>query len=292
MRVQEEKISKKRLTTSLISSIISTTLVLYLIGVLLFFIFSAKNLSEYFKENIGLTLFLNNNITNSEIQDLKTLIQSANYCKSVDYITKEEASLELKQELGEDFESFLGYNPLPPTLIIKLKSEYSNKIFINELEVEFLKNPNIKEVLYKMPLLDAVNNNINKISFSLLVISIVFLLISIMIINSTIRLSIYSKRFLIRSMLLVGSKKSFIRRPFLLKGIFTGFVSSIIAIILLIFSLFLIGKQIPEFLIINNNIFYVIIFGIILITGVLFSLFSTYIAVRKYIKIKTDNLYN
>jgi cell division transport system permease protein len=211
--------------------------------------------------------------------------------KSTEYIPCDLAAERLKNELGEDFISFLGYNPLLPSIDLRLKAAYTSSDSISRIERRLLKNPEVKEVFYQKSLVETINNNVEKISFILLGFSAVLLFIAIVLINNTIRLSVYSKRFIIRSMQLVGATQGFIRRPFLYRSIFNGFLSAFIAIGFLTVITYFSIDQIPELLELQDITILLILVAIIVLLGVFLSWISTYFAVRKYLRIKTDLLY-
>ena len=288
---QEDKITKRRLTTSVVTTIISISIVLYMLGILCFVIIGGNNLSNYFKENIGFSVYMQSDAPKSEILALKRTLDAAYYTKSTKYITKEQATIELKKELGEDFLDLSGYNPLPPTIEVSINAAFSNQNNLKIIETEILKNPYVREITYQRPLVDAVNNNIKKISYTLLIICGVLLLIAIILIHNTLRLNVYAKRFVIKSMLLVGANSRFIRRPFIYKGVIQGFLASLIAIILLVFTLWAGNYYFPDIINIREFELYLLVFGAVITIGFIISWISTFFAVRKFIKMKTDNLY-
>lgn len=291
MSNQIDNYTKRRLTTTFIYSILSISLVLYMIGLLFVIIYSGTKISVFVKENIGFSVFLHNDANEIDILTFKKTIDIAAYTKSTEYISQDQAAKDIQKSLGENVIDISGTNPFPPTIDIRLKSEYTAIDSIKKIELALLKNPIVKEVTYSKPVVDIINNNLKKISYALLIISLIFILISIMLINSTIRLSVYSKRFIIRSMLLVGASRAFIQRPFIVKGIMQGLWASIIAILLLIGTLYAGIFYFPEIFSILDVDIYLLIFGISTGIGILFSWISTVIAVRKFIKMKTDNLY-
>ncbi|GIV44804.1 MAG: cell division protein FtsX [Bacteroidia bacterium] len=251
----------------------------------------AKKLSDYVKENIGFSVILKENVKEVDIVQLQKTLDAANYVKSTEYITKEKAAESLKNDLGEDFISFLGYNPLLASIEVRLKADFANNDSIAWIERDLLSNTKVKEVIYQKSLISMVNENIKKISLVMLGFSALLLIISIALINNTIRLSIYSKRFLIKSMQLVGATKGFIRRPFVIKGIMQGIYAGIIAVALLVGLLYLAQREIPELLFLQDEQLIAILFGFVILLGVLISWFSTFLAVRKYLRLKTDDLY-
>ncbi|MFN4235299.1 MAG: cell division protein FtsX [Bacteroidia bacterium] len=291
MAIGNEKYARRKAQSSYFSTVISISLVLFMLGTLGLIVLHAKKLSDYVKENIGFSIILKENVKEVDIVQLQKSLDAANYVKSTEYITKEKAAESLKNDLGEDFISFLGYNPLLASIEVRLKAEYANNDSIAWIERDLLSNTKVKEVIYQKSLISMVNENIKKISLVMLGFSALLLVISIALINNTIRLSIYSKRFLIKSMQLVGATKSFIRRPFVIKGIMQGIYAGIIAVALLVGVLYLAQREIPELLFLQDEKLIGILFVFVILLGVLISWFSTYLAVRKYLRLKTDDLY-
>lgn len=286
-----EKYTRRKAQSSYFSTIISISLVLFMLGTLGLIVMHAKKLSDYVKENIGFSVILKENVKEVDIVQLQKTLDATNYVKSTEYITKEEAAESLKNDLGEDFISFLGYNPLLASIEVRLKADYANNDSIAWIERDLLSNTKVKEVIYQKSLISMVNENIKKISLVILGFSALLLLISIALINNTIRLSIYSKRFLIKSMQLVGATKGFIRRPFVIKGIMQGIYAGIIAVGLLVGILYLAQREIPELLFLQDEQLIAILFGFVILLGILISWLSTFLAVRKYLRLKTDDLY-
>lgn len=262
-----------------------------MMGLLGMLILHAKNLSDYVKENIGFTIMIKDNVKEAGILEFQKRLDIQSFVKSTEYIPKEKAAVMLKKDLGEDFIGFLGYNPLLPTIDLRLKAEYATMESVAGIEKKLISNPEVKEVFYQKSLVEMVNQNIEKISFILGGFSLVLLIISIALINNTIRLTVYSKRFTIRSMQLVGATKGFIQKPFIVKGIVNGFISAILAIGLLMVVLYFALREIPELMKVQNLPMYLILTGFVLLLGILISWLSTYFAVRKFLRMKTDLLY-
>lgn len=291
MSVLEEGSPRKKTKSVYISTVISIALVLLMIGLLGLILVNAKNLSKYVKENIVLNIIVNENINEGDILTLQKDIEKDNYILRTEYISKDLAAKNLKEDLGEDFVEYLGKNPLLPSIDIYLKEQYANSDSIQTFIQNITKNSKVKEVVYQQSLIDMVNQNIRNISMVVLAFAIILLIIAIALINNTIRLSIYSQRFLIKSMQLIGATKSFIRRPYILYGIVHGLIGALIAILLLIFTLHFAQKQIPEIVILGNWTEFGLIFIFIIILGILISGLSTYFAVTKYLKAKSNSLY-
>lgn len=291
MAKKEEKYNKRRLTTSVLTTVLSIALVLFMLGLVGLIVLNAKKLSDYVKENITLSVIMHDDVSQADVILLRKSIDAEPYRKSTRYITKEEAARELKKELGEDFVEFLGYNPLLPSIEVNVKAKYANNDSLAVIQQQITKNPGVKEVYYQKSLVQTVNQNLKKIGIILLGFSVILIIIAIALINNTIRLSVFSKRFLIKSMQLVGATQRFIRRPFLLKGLLHGFIGSLVSIGLLIGTMYLLYKNFPELINLADIDLYLILFAGVILVGLIFTWISTYFAVRKYLKIKTDNLY-
>jgi cell division transport system permease protein len=291
MAASEDKYARRRLTTSYLSTIVGITLVLYMLGLLGLIIMHAKKLSDYVKENIGFTVFLNDDVKEADIFQLQKSLDARSYVKSTEYITKDKAAKDLQKDIGEDFVSFLGYNPLPSSLEVRFKANFANSDSLTVLQGELEKNKNVKEVSYQKSLVTMVNENLRKISMVILGFSALLLLIAIALINNTIRLSVYSKRFLIRTMQLIGATEKFIQKPFLLKGIVQGLIGSVITIVLLIFTLYFAQKKIPELRELQDAALFIKLFIFVTVLGLVISWVSTTLAVKKYLRINTDFLY-
>lgn len=291
MAKNQEKYTKRRLRSSYFTTFVSTTLVLFMLGVLGLVIFHAKKLSDHVKENIGIRVMIKEDVREADIIQLQKTLDVTEYIKSTEYITPERAARELQAELGEEFIDFLGYNPLPPSIDLRLNAEFTTIDQINRIEAELLANKSVKEIFYQKSLVHAINQNLKKIGLILLGFSAVLLFISIALINNTIRLSVYSQRFIIRSMSLVGATQSFIRKPFILKGISQGLYSAFIAIIFLCGIIYFAQQELPELIEIQDFEIFASLFGVVILCGVIISSASTFFAIRKYLKMKTDDLY-
>lgn len=291
MARSEDKISRRRLQTSTATTIISISLVLFMLGLLGLIVLHAHKLSDYVKENIGFSVIIKEDIKEAGIIEFQKKLDLEPFVKSTDYITRERAAKELTESLGEDFVDFLGYNPLLASIDIRLKADYANNDSLAMLEKKLLANPLVKEVFYHKSLVQLVNQNIRRISYVLLAFTLVLLLISIALINNTIRLSVYSKRFIIRSMQLVGATQRFIRKPFLLKSLWHGLISAIIAIILLSVVLYFSRSALPELVDMQDIDMFLSLFGIVTLLGLFITGFSTLFAVRKFLRISQDRLY-
>ncbi len=291
MSRKEDKYNKRRLRSSYLTTMVSITLVLLMLGVLGLIILHAQKLSDHVKENIAVRIMMKEDAREAEIIQLQKVLDASAYVKSTEYITQEMAAKEMKEGLGEDFVSFLGYNPLPPSIDLHLKADYANIKSIESIEKELLANPGVKEIFYQKPLVQAINKNLRRISLVLLGFSGLLLIIAVALINNTIRLSVYSKRFLIRSMQLVGATRGFIRRPFIYKGIFQGIYSAFLAILILVGIIYVSVKELPELLELQDINLFIILFSSIILCGILISWLSTFFAIHKYLRMRTDDLY-
>ncbi|MDF2449854.1 MAG: transporter permease [Bacteroidota bacterium] len=281
----------QKLQTSAVTVVISLALVLFMLGLLGLVVINAKKLSNHVKENIGFQIVLKDTTTAAELDILKQEISSSAYTKHVDFISKDEAAKKLQKDLGEDFISFLGYNPLLPSLDVKLNSDYANIDSLSGFEKQIMQKHFVKEVIYHKDMIKQVNENAKIISIYILVFSSLLLIVAIALINNTIRLSIYSKRFLIRTMYLVGATQGFIRRPFIMKGIRQGIIAGLVAGFLLAGFLILSTKYIPDLLQLQDPNLLALLFGCVVLVGILISGLSAALAVSRYLRLKTDDLY-
>ena len=290
-KMASDKYSRRRLTGSSITTVVSISLVLFMLGLLGIIILNTHKLSNNFKENIGFQVILKDEAKEVDVAKMQKTLDATNYVRSTEFITKDEAAARLKKDLGEDFIGFLGYNPLLASINVHLKAQYANADSIEWIEKEMMQNPVVKEVSYKKNLVTMINENVKKISFIILFCSTLLMIIALALINNTIRLTIYSKRFLIKTMQLVGATQGFIRRPFVLKGIRHGVYGAIIAIGLLIGFLYLGQKQMPDLAELQDTEMLLTLFVIVIILGIIISWISTSLAVRKYLRLKSDELY-
>ena len=287
--------TNKKFNSSVFSSsvtvVISLSLVLFIIGTLFLVLINAQKLSNYVKENIGFSVMLEENT--SELDCLRFLkeIDANNFSKSATLVSKEQATKELRNELGEDFVDFLGYSPLLSSIDVKLNANYANADSLLKIKNQLQKNTNVFEVYYQEDLVEKINSNVNRITIFLLAFCSLLLIIAFVLINNTIRLSVYSKRFLIRTMRLVGAKNSFIKKPFLINSLYQGLYGAIFAVFMLIGSLQLIQKEAMHILNISDLKVIGTVFLLIFIFGIFISWISTYLSVKKYIKLTEHKLY-
>jgi len=288
---KDPALTKTRLTGSYITLIISVSLVLFLLGILGLVLINAHGLSKYFRENLSFSVILDEDAREADIRMLQRDLDAKAYVKSTQYISKDQAAAKLKEDLGEDFVNFLGYNPLSSTIDVYLYANYTHPDSVKKIEKYILEYPIVKEVYYQESLLYLINENVQKISIFLLVISLFLFLIALTIINNTIRLSIYSKRFLIRTMQLVGATRAFIRKPFLVRSAIHGLIAALIALILLMSLIYLIEEEFFRFISFGNIYLLLVLSGAIIILGIVISVVSSYFSVNKYLSISEDKLY-
>ena len=286
-----DKLTKKNLRTSGVTVVISLSLVLFMLGALGLLVINANKLSKHFKENVGFQIYLKDTATSAQTDALIQEINSSKFAKSASLINKEQAAEKLKLDLGEDFVGFLGNNPLLNSIDVKLDESYANTDTLQVIEKDLLQKAFIKEVVYQKDMINKLNKNTKAVAFFILIFSGALLIVAIALINNTIRLSIYSQRFLIRTMYLVGATRTFISKPFIIKGFRQGITAGIIAGIMLAGFLILSTRFIPDLMELQDeNVLLVLFIGIVLI-GVIISAFSAFLAVTRYLRLKTSDLY-
>ena len=274
-----------------VTSSISTTLVLLLLGLVVFFVLGAHNLSVYVKENINFSILISDDMKESDILKLQKKLDKDPFVKATEYISKKQALREQTEAMGTDPQEFLGYNPFTASIEVKLHSDYANSDSIAKIEKKIKKNTNIQEVLYQKDLIDAVNDNIRNISLMLLGLAVILTFISFALINNTIRLTIYSKRFLIHTMKLVGASWSFIRRPFLRRNFWIGVLSAVIADAVLWGAAYWLVSYEPELIRVITPDVMLLVSVSVLIFGVLITWLCALLSINKYLKMKAGTLY-
>ena len=274
-----------------ITSSISTTLVLLLLGLVVFFVLAAHNLSVYVKENISFSVLVSDDMKESDILKLQKRLDKEAFVKQTEYISKKQALREQTEAMGTDPQEFLGYNPFTASIEIKLHSDYANSDSIAKIEKLIKKNTNIQEVLYQKDLIDAVNDNIRNISLMLLGLAVILTFISFALINNTIRLAIYSKRFLIHPMKLVGASWAFIRRPFLRRNFWIGVLAAFIADSILWGAAYWLVSYEPELVKVITPEVMVLVSGAVLVFGVLITWLCALLSINKYLRMKASTLY-
>jgi cell division transport system permease protein len=286
-----DTLAKRRLKTSSITVVVSLALVLFMLGLLGLVVLNASKLSNHIKENIGFQVILKDTATSAQIDALQQEISASAFAKSVMHTTKEQAAEKLKTDLGEDFVSFLGYNPLLSSLDVKLNADYANADTLAGIEKNLLQKPYVKEVVYHKEMIKQVNENAKVVSLYILIFSGLLLIVAIALINNTIRLSIYSQRFIIRTMYLVGATRAFISKPFIFKGVRQGVIAGILAGALLAGFLVVSTSYIPDLLQLQDENMLALLFGGIVLLGILISSISAMFSVMRYLRLKTSDLY-
>lgn len=291
--MSEKSSNRGRVAGSYFMSMMSIALVLFLLGVFALLMMHAQKLSNHLKENIGFEVVMNSNVKETKILQLQKELDAMPAVKSTEYITKEEAIRRLSDDLGEDFLQWLGNeeNPLLPSIDVRFNADWANNDSIQVIQTQLLKNTDIKEIYYQKSLVGVINQNVNRIGLALMAASLILLIIAITLIRNTIRLSVYSKRFLVRSMQLVGATPAYIRRPFIRNGVLQGFFGALIADALLALLIYGLDQRLPELALVQD---YKIIIGIfvgIIGLGILLGGLSTRLALRKYLHADVDRLY-
>ena len=274
-----------------LTSSLSTMLVLLLLGMVVFFVLSANNLSNYVRENIGFTVLVSDDMKEPEALKFQSLLNGKPYVKESAYISKEQALKEQTEAMGTDPAEFLGYNPFTASIEIKLNAEYANSDSIAWIEKEIRANKKVMEVSYPQDLLDSVNRNLRKISLFLLGLAALLTLISFALINNTIRLAIYAKRFLIHTMKLVGASWGFIRRPFLRRNLWIGILAAMMADALLMAIAYMLVKYEPQLIDIITPRTMLVVMASVFVFGVLITWMCAYISINKYLRMKASALY-
>jgi cell division transport system permease protein len=282
---------KRRLQSSYFSVVISIALVLFMVGVLGLVLLKSTLVANRVKEKVAITLFLKDDVTTENRNDLKASLQKEEFTKKIIYTSKEKAAKIYSKEIGEDFLKFLGKNPLKNGIDIYLKADFVTPEKVQEIEERFLKNAFVANVSYDKTLINLLVKNIKRISFWLLVFSLFFGLVSMILINSSIRLSIYSKRFNIKTMQMVGATKGFIRKPFIWRGIKLGMIGATAALIGLAFVIYYIDKYAPSLELIEDYITLGYLVGGVLVSAFLITWISTFFATQRFLNLQTEELY-
>ncbi len=287
----EEKYQKRKLLTTYISAMLTNLIVVFLTGLLGLLLFNTKKVADYFKEQISVTVYFKDNSKPIEIQQFQKSIKFQETTKSVIYTSKEEASKIYAQEIGEDYMEFLGYNPLESSIDIYFNAQFVKPELIKEISEKLSNYDFISEVKYDQPLLNILDKNINRIRIWILLSSCFLIILAIFLINSSIRLSIYSKRFAIKTMQLVGATKWFIQKPFLIKYLKIGLASSSLSIILLYLIFQKLQSEIPELNLLQEKFSIILILTIVFSFGLSITLISTFLATKRFLNLKSDEIY-
>ncbi|MBV7268902.1 cell division protein FtsX [Winogradskyella luteola] len=286
-----DKYQKRKLISSYISVVISIALVLFLLGCLGLLVINSKKVADHFKEQVVMTIYLNDTAKEVEVNQLKKSLAMADYTKEAKYVSKEEAAEFMKAETGEDFMDFVGYNPLKNSIDVYLKADYVTTEQLTEITDNLSNKAFIEEIRYDNDLVELMNDNVKKITLWVLIISGLFTLIAVLLINSSIRLAVYSKRFIIKTMQMVGATKSFIRKPFVWKSVQLGIIGAIVALIGMSIVLYYLDLTFPELELLRNTVMIIVLFVGIFFLGIVITWISTFIATQRFLNLKTDQLY-
>lgn len=276
---------------SRLTSVISIALVLFLMGLICLIGLLGTKLSVYVKENLSFSIVLKDNVKDMEVKQMQRTLDALPYIKSTEYISKEQAAKDLEEELGENPETFLGFNPLQASIEVKLHSQYANPDSLQLIENQIKRYTSVSELLYRKDMMEMVQTNMQRIGLILFGLAVVLTVISFVLISNTIRLLIYSKRFLIHTMQLVGATPGFIRRPFIRYNVVSGILAAILAICMLTGALYYLQSELTGFIQILDIPTLLIVYGVVLLLGILLSIFATYFSVNKYLRMSFDKLY-
>ncbi len=290
---KENSTTKRRIRGSYLISLMSIMLVLFVLSLFSSLVFFANKISDYIKENIGFEIIMKKGVKENDIIDFQRILDKKEYVKSTEYISQEEATRRLTEDLGTDILEWLGdvENPLLPSIDVRFNSDYANNDSITKIEQWVLKNKNVKEVYFQKSLIHSIDKNVNKIAFVLLLIGFVLLIMAVTLISHTVRLSVYSKRFVVRSMQLVGATEGFIIKPFMKNFVIQGLIGAVLSLILLTFFLVALFNNIPELKLLVNFGNLAVIYISVLVLGVILTTLSTYFSLRKYLSADVDDLY-
>ncbi|MDR0969733.1 MAG: permease-like cell division protein FtsX [Lentimicrobiaceae bacterium] len=293
MNTNENTYTQRQITGSYFISVISIMLVLFMLGLFSVLLVHAQILSNHIKENIGFEIIINKGVKEAGIVKLQKTLDATPYVKSTEYISQEETIKRLSNDLGEDFVKWLGdeENPLLPSIDVRFKAAWANNDSLAKIEQQILMNTDVKEVYYQKSLVHLINQNVRRIGIVLLGMSSLLLVIALALINNTIRLSVYAKRLLIRSMQLVGATKTFIRKPFIISGILQGLIGALLAVGMLSGVLYILVKNIPELMLLHNTETLLIIYVSVIVLGMLLTGICTYFSLNKYLRMDTNKLH-
>ncbi|MCQ0111585.1 cell division protein FtsX [Zhouia amylolytica] len=286
-----ERYQKRKLISSYFSVVLSIALVLFLLGMLGILILNTKKLADHFKEQVAVTVFLKDQAKDVEIKQLQQSLAMADYTKSAVFVSKDEAAEKHSKEIGENFMDFLGYNPLQNSIDVHLKAAYVHPDSLQNIATGLTEKNYVDEVVYDQPLISLLNDNIKRISLWILIASGVFTLIAVLLINSSIRLSVYSNRFIIKTMQMVGATKAFIRKPFIWRNVKLGMVGATVSILAMSGVLYYADGRLPQLDILDDPVWLVVLFIGIFIISIVITTISTFIATQRFLNLRTDDLY-
>lgn len=287
-QLTEEKFNKRRLISTYFSVVLSISLVLFLIGMLGILLVNSKKVADHFKEKIVMTIYVKDSDKEIELKQLQKTLRLNSATKKVIYVSKEEASQRYAHEIGEDFMEFLGYNPLLNSIDISFKASFLNPAMVSKLSKDISLYSYVNEVVYDRPLLELLDQNIKKITFGMLLASSIFILVAVLLINSSIRLSIYSKRLIIKTMQLVGATKGLIRKPFIKTHLLMSTLGSLIAMLGMAIVIYEMQKRFPELQIFQNHLELALVFGGVSLLGLGITIISTFFATQRYLNLNSD----
>lgn len=287
----ENKIIKRRLANAYLSTVVSISLVLLLVGVASLLLVNAKSVSDYFKENMQICVMMTQGTSDEEAMDVQVLLDKKEYIKGTRFVSKEQGIEEMKEMLGESFLDVFETSPIPASVEVTLTADYVSADSLEVVKAEILKMPQVEEVDYQKSLIDALNANMTKISILIGVFIILLLFISFVLINNTVRLNVFARRFTIHTMKMVGATKSFIRSPFLLGAVFQGLFSALLAIVLLLAGMFLVRREFAQLFEIFSLKLFIVVLGIVIAAGIIICVASTYFVVGKLVSLSKDELY-
>ena len=287
----ENKLIRRRLAGAWLSSVISISLVLLLVGVASLLLINAKSVSDYFKENVQISVLMGQDVTEDQAMDYATTLDAMPFIKGTRFISKEEGTRDMKDMLGEDFLNVFETAPIPVSVDVTLKADYVSADSLEMVKKVISSSPLVDEVVYQQSLINKLNTNLGKISLILGVFVLLLLFISFVLINNTVRLNVFSKRFTIHTMKLVGATKSFIRGPFLGQAVFQGLISALLATLILLGILFFVRKEFVQLFEVFSMDLLLVVIGIVILSGILICLVSTYFVVGKLVSLSNDELY-
>lgn len=291
MANSDNRIMRRRLRNAYLSSVISISLVLLLVGVASMLLVNAKSVSDYFKENMQISVLMKQNVSDEDALEYRELLDGERYIKSTTFVSKEQGRKELAEQLGEDFLDVFETSPIPVSIDVTLEAAYVSSDSLEVVRAEIAESKLVEEVVYQRSLVDALNANLSRISMVLGVFIALLLFISFVLINNTVRLSVFARRFTIHTMKLVGATRSFIRAPFLLQSAFQGVFAAFLAIIVLLGLMFLMRSSFAQLFEIFRMELLLLVMGIVLVSGLAICLISTYFVVNKLISLHKDELY-
>ncbi|MCX4333802.1 MAG: permease-like cell division protein FtsX [Bacteroidales bacterium] len=287
----ENHIIGRRLVNAYLSSVISISLVLLLVGVASLLLVNARSVSDYFKENMKVSVLMKTDVAEEDALAFRRKVDGMRFIKSSDFVSREQGISEMRNLLGEDFLDVFETSPIPVSIDVTLKADYVSADSLDMVKSEIAASPLVDEVVYQRSLVDALNSNLSKISVVLGIFIVLLLFISYVLINNTVRLNVYARRFTIHTMRLVGATRSFIRAPFVLQAVFQGIFSAIVAIIMLLAIMFVVRNEFAQLFEVFRLDLLLIVLGIVIASGVVICVSSTYFVVNKLVSLKKDELY-